>query len=507
MASASVAALANLDDLSQDPAFIDQLTAAVTVRNSKSAKNATTYKMNENELNNFAVAQQEDEEETVLARATRKASKELAGLIDNHEDYIGKITILQQKYSDLFHEMRRLEREHIKSKKRIEFLQKEKEIAKMETKKAVTMREKLESLCRELQKENKRIEEEGETKFRLEKAKREELVEQCENKIKDFNSKVEEHNRELKADFESRICDIKAELAAHKEEKLKEVIYEDDVLKDKLKTFFEQYDLRDTQFQSVLRMKDLEVQVYMARYDRQKKIADSHAVATKLLVDQASTFQETEMELRSQLNVYVEKFRQVEETLNNSNDLFLTFRNEMEQMTKKTKKLEKENKLLTKKSEIMNKNVLEMADERAVQLKEAETMKKRMIKLENLCRALQAERIALENKITELEGELHESYDDDDDVEYDDEEYDEKDEDIVYDGYDAASEDHDVESEGISGSNQGNEVSQHSQAYGPSAVESASSGKQGWLNGIVEGGEHQMHIDSVTYREQVRKAG
>ena len=35
--------------------------------------------------------------------------------------------------------------------------------------------------------------------------------------------------------------------------------------------------------------------------------------------------------------------QQVEDTLNNSNDLFLTFRREMEEMSKKTKTLEKEN--------------------------------------------------------------------------------------------------------------------------------------------------------------------
>lgn len=69
------------------------------------------------------------------------------------------------------------------------------------------------------------------------------------------------------------------------------------------------------------------------------------------------------MELRSQLNVYIEKFKQVEDTLNNSNDLFLTFRKEMEQMTKKAKKLEKENATVRAKCDTMNRNLLEMAEE------------------------------------------------------------------------------------------------------------------------------------------------
>ncbi len=78
---------------------------------------------------------------------------------------------------------------------------------------------------------------------------------------------------------------------------------------------------------------------------------------------QVSTFNQTEVELRSQLNVYIEKFKQVEDTLNNSNDLFLTFRKEMEQMTKKTKKLEKENATVRAKCDTMNRNLLEMAEE------------------------------------------------------------------------------------------------------------------------------------------------
>jgi len=50
------------------------------------------------------------------------------------------------------------------------------------------------------------------------------------------------------------------------------------------------------------------------------------------LKEQIETFTKTETELRKQLNVYVDKFKQVEETLNKSNELFLTFRKEMEQV-------------------------------------------------------------------------------------------------------------------------------------------------------------------------------
>lgn len=50
------------------------------------------------------------------------------------------------------------------------------------------------------------------------------------------------------------------------------------------------------------------------------------------LKSQVDTLAKNEVELRKQLNVYVDKFKQVEETLNKSNELFTTFRKEMEQV-------------------------------------------------------------------------------------------------------------------------------------------------------------------------------
>ncbi len=80
---------------------------------------------------------------------------------------------------------------------------------------------------------------------------------------------------------------------------------------------------------------------------------------------------------------------QVEDTLNNSNDLFLTFRKEMEEMSKKTKRLEKENLNLTRKHDLTNRNILEMAEERTKVNKEMETLQKKNNTLEQLARRMQ----------------------------------------------------------------------------------------------------------------------
>ena len=79
----------------------------------------------------------------------------------------------------------------------------------------------------------------------------------------------------------------------------------------------------------------------------------------------------------------------MEDTLNNSNDLFLTFRKEMEEMSKKTKRLEKENLNLTRKHDLTNRNILEMAEERTKVNQELDKLRKKNTTLESVIRRMQ----------------------------------------------------------------------------------------------------------------------
>lgn len=61
-----------------------------------------------------------------------------------------------------------------------------------------------------------------------------------------------------------------------------------------------------------MRTKELEVQYNLARFERERKMAEQELARSKTLNAQVLTFSKTEAELRSQLNIYVEKFKQVE---------------------------------------------------------------------------------------------------------------------------------------------------------------------------------------------------
>lgn len=81
----------------------------------------------------------------------------------------------------------------------------------------------------------------------------------------------------------------------------------------------------------------------------------------------------------------------MEDTLNNSNDLFLTFRREMEEMSKKTKRLEKENQHLTRRHNATSENILQMAEERQRAARDLDALRRKNENLERLCRGMQAQ--------------------------------------------------------------------------------------------------------------------
>ncbi|KAL8672965.1 MAG: hypothetical protein Q9168_002598 [Polycauliona sp. 1 TL-2023] len=349
------------------------------------------------------------EQEAEIDREVKKANRDLNNLLTGMETPLTKLEAVQTKYTELLAKMKRLDQENAKNKKRGDLFQKEKETQRSELTKTVSMKEKLEKLCRELTRENK--------------------------KTKEENKKIEEsekRSRELQGEKVEGVLWVVDEVVEQREnpESLKLSMEIDDVFRQKFKSFIEQYELRELHFQSLMRTKECEVQYNLARFERERKQAEIEQTKSRTLSAQVSTFTQTETELRSQLNVYVEKFKQVEDTLNNSNDLFLTFRKEMEEMSRKTKRLEKENLTLTRKHDLTSRNILEMAEDRTRVNKELETLRKKNNTLESVIRRMQEQGRAPaagstlegDEEGTESDYDDEEEYEegDSDDAEYDD---------------------------------------------------------------------------------------
>ncbi|KAF7188103.1 Alpha-taxilin [Pseudocercospora fuligena] len=376
--------------------------------NPDDAHRALLSKISQLESTNAEDAHQNAEIEAEV----KKANRDLSQLLNTMEPHQSKSDILQRKYSELLADMKRTEREHVKAKKRGDQLQKEKEEVSKERTKERSLKEKLEKLSRELTRENKKLKDD----YR-------DLKENSSNRNEELHRKLEG----LVVDVEEVILDKRAP------ERQSAEMEQDKLFREKFTSFLHQYELRELHFQSTLRVKDLEIQYHMARHDALKKAQESELSKSHQLTRQVSTFSQTENELRGQLNVYVEKFKQVEDTLNNSNDLFLTFRKEMEEMSKKTKRLEKENLNLTRKQEATNKNIFQMAEERSQSQQTIDRLTRDNEKLKKLCRAMQNNGYGNANMAQP--GQAHAGADEFDEglegeteSEYEDEEYDEDEE-------------------------------------------------------------------------------
>ncbi|KAF3481615.1 uncharacterized protein GIQ15_04374 [Arthroderma uncinatum] len=343
----------------------------------------------------------EKDQEAEIEREVKKATRDLNQLLNTIESPMTRLETVHRKYTELLTEMKKLDRDHNKSKKRADQLQKAQDKGKSELNKTVTMKDKLEKLCRELTKENK--------------------------KVKDENKRLDDTERRARGivneRLDSLLFDIQDVMAAKGSSRVENVDIDlDEALRAKIKTIGEKFESRELHYKAVLRSKDAEIQSLTAKYEEQRRGAENEAARCRALSSQVSTFSHTEAELRSQLNIYVE------DTLNNSNELFLTFRKEMEDMSKKTKRLEKENLNLTRKHDQTNRNILEMAEERTRNNEELEKWRKKSNSLEALCRRMQQQ-----GRGHAVEGELDVD-DEGTESEYEDEYEDEDEEDMSEDG-------------------------------------------------------------------------
>uniref|UniRef100_A0A7C9D2F5 Alpha-taxilin n=1 Tax=Opuntia streptacantha TaxID=393608 RepID=A0A7C9D2F5_OPUST len=234
---------------------------------------------------------------------------------------------------------------------------------------AVAVRAKLESLCRELQRQNKL------------------LMDEC--------KKVSEEGQNLRLDlstkFQDVIKDVGHKLETQKGECLSQ-LKENEMLREKLKQLGDQYSLFQQQYSQELQQKTLELKIAeLKAQQNEEKLAQEQA-QVKLYAEKISQLLETEKNLRLQLAADGEKFQQFQDALLKSNEVFRTFKEEMEKMTKLTKELEKENSFLKSKCEKSDLTLIELVEERERLKKQLEKTKNQKQKLESLCRSLQEER-------------------------------------------------------------------------------------------------------------------
>ncbi|EDL90493.1 similar to CXORF15 [Rattus norvegicus] len=190
----------------------------------------------------------------------------------------------------------------------------------------------------------------------------------------------EERRKEATAHFQITLNEIQAQLEQHDIHNAK-LRQENIELGEKLKKLIEQYALREEHIDKVFKHKELQQQLVDAKLQQTtqliKEADEKHQREREFLLKEATEsrhkyeqMKQQEVQLKQQLSLYMDKFEEFQTTMAKSNELFTTFRQEMEKKTVRDKEY------------------------KAFQIK--------LERLEKLCRALQTERNELNEKVEVL---------------------------------------------------------------------------------------------------------
>lgn len=113
-----------------------------------------------------------------------------------------------------------------------------------------------------------------------------------------------------------------------------------------------------------------------------------------------------EQQLKEQLNIYTAKYDEFQKSLQKSNEVFGSYKVELEKMSKHAKKIEKEALGWRQKYEKANATVIELATEKQARDQQSERLQKQVDQLQKLLRALQQERLTLHQTLRDKKIEI-----------------------------------------------------------------------------------------------------
>merc|ERR1719240_2243617 len=265
-----------------------------------------------------------------------------------------KVATLHEKLVESIQEEKKHERLYQTAQRKLEFVQREKEHLDSELTKTVTVKTKLETLCKELQKQQKAIAAEN---ARI-------IAEESENRKK------------LQANFNETIDDVKKKMEVEGEARLEQARENAD-LRNKLKEIATRYEERD----ELLKEQSSKNSERMQLMDQEMQ---------KLIVENEE-LKKTEKLLTDRVNDYSEKFVQFQDTLTKSNGMFEVFKSELDKARENLQKSEMENNELRSKANEAAMKMIDLANEKIQLQEQLSKAEKKRDALEKLCKSLKAE--------------------------------------------------------------------------------------------------------------------
>ncbi|XP_020797301.2 LOW QUALITY PROTEIN: alpha-taxilin [Boleophthalmus pectinirostris] len=301
-----------------------------------------------------------------------------------------KLQELVKKYAEMASLRRSDEQKMCQLQHRFSRLLDERQQLQKEQRNNLMARSKLEALCRELQREYTELREETIERCREDEKKRNEMTSHFQEMLTEIQSQIEQHNAR-----NDKLCT------------------ENNNLTEKLESLMSQCELREESLEKINKHRDLQQKLTEARLAQANALLveaeDKHKREKEYLLREAIdktkkcfAMKEQELTMKKKLALYAQKFDEFQGTLAKSNEIFHRFKKEMDTMSEKMKKMEKESTLWKTRFENCNKALTDMLEERTEKGKEYDLFVLKIQKLEKLCRTLQEERKILYEKIKDL---------------------------------------------------------------------------------------------------------
>lgn len=351
--------------------------SAASLLDKQSVVEAEVEKMKEEAKDDVTITM--EKEVSVIMQSLNKLSspeKKLEDLVGKYAEMAvlrrcdeKKLCVLQQKLSVLLEEQQQLQAER---------------------RSGIVARSELETLCRELQGYYSVLKEETLQSCREDEEKRNEITCHFQNTLTEIQAQIEQHSTR-----NNNLC------------------RENTNLTEKLESLMNQCEMREESLEKINKHRDLQHKLTEAKLQQanallteaQEKHKREKEYLLRETIDKTKkccAMKEQELTMKKKLTLYSQKFDEFQETLSKSNEIYVRFKKEMDNMSEKMKKLEKESNVWKTRFENCNKALTDMIEERTEKNKEFDVFVLKIHKLEKLCHVLQEERKILYDKIKDV---------------------------------------------------------------------------------------------------------
>ncbi|PRD28537.1 UNVERIFIED_CONTAM: Txlna [Trichonephila clavipes] len=259
-----------------------------------------------------------------------------------------KLQLLCKKHLEALEEYRLIEPRLKQLDRQITSQQREKEQLQADLNRMILAKSRLESLCREMQKQSKIVKEESLLRLKLEEEKRKELANKFQTTLNDISALMQENSK-----------------------KNIQLRQENTELATKLKSLVDNYEIWEQNMSKIVQQKELEAQLAKAKHakvnlllkqETEKFLREKQSLLENLseLQKRCTLLTANELQLRTELADYTLKYDEFQDVVNNSSKVFSTFKDDMELTGKRIKKLEKQTNTYKQKWENSNNALLEM---------------------------------------------------------------------------------------------------------------------------------------------------